>query len=80
MDVPITMPSLGNEESEVQVEQWLVAVGDTVNAGDQLVVVNTPKVAMEIEAPATGELTSILAAPDDLIEEGATLGIIKTAD
>ena len=79
MQVPILMPDLGNEIVEAQVEEWLVAVGSEVKEGEQLLLIMTPKAAVEIDAPASGVLAKITVAVDDLAESGATLGVIDVA-
>ncbi len=74
--VKLVVPSLGTEITEGIVVEWLKAVGDAVAAGEPVVVVGTPKLNLEIEAPVAGILSATLAAADDIVEVGATLGEI----
>jgi pyruvate/2-oxoglutarate dehydrogenase complex dihydrolipoamide acyltransferase (E2) component len=76
MDSPIVMPHLGNEIDEAQIDAWLKKIGESVKAGEQIVTITTPKLTMEIEAPASGVLKQILVEADELASVGATLGII----
>ena len=78
MDVNIVLPQLGNEIEEAQVDAWLKAVGETVAKGEQIVVITTPKVTFEIEAPEAGTLKSILADAEEIVAVGAILGVIET--
>ena len=75
---PLYMPQLGNEITEAQVDFWLKAVGDAVAEGEPIVSVTTPKVTMELEAPAAGVLAEIIVAEEDLANVGAELAIIET--
>ena len=59
MSTPIKLPNLGAEASEATIESWLVAVGDTVAAGDPVVAIETEKATVEIEAPVAGPIAGI---------------------
>ncbi len=63
----IELPHVGESVTEGVIGKWLKKVGDSVEKYDPLVEVVTDKVNMEVPAPATGTLTSIL------VEEGATV-------
>jgi pyruvate/2-oxoglutarate dehydrogenase complex dihydrolipoamide acyltransferase (E2) component len=79
MDVPIVMPQLGNEIEEAQVDEWLKAVGDEISAGEQILTITTPKLTMDIEAPASGRLKEIKVGAEELAAVGAVLGVIESA-
>jgi pyruvate/2-oxoglutarate dehydrogenase complex dihydrolipoamide acyltransferase (E2) component len=78
MDTPIVMPQLGNEIDEAQIDAWLKKVGDSVTSGEQILTITTPKLTMEIEAPATGVLKEVRVGADELASVGATLGVIAS--
>ena len=79
MDIPLLMPQLGNETTEAELTEWLKAVGDSVREGEQILIVTTTKLSMEIEAPATGVLKEIVIPEGDIAEIGATLAVIAAA-
>ena len=78
METAVVMPQLGNEIEEALVDGWMKALGDKVIAGEALLTVTTPKVTIEIEAPASGTLTKIIVEADELANVGATLAIITS--
>ena len=79
MAIPVLMPDLGNEISEAQVDGWLKKPGDAVKAGEALLTITTPKLTMEIEAPAAGRLAAIHVEADAIAAVGAVLGMIESA-
>ncbi len=58
---------------------WLVEVGDSVQAGDVVAEIEADKATVEIEAPASGLLSAQAAGPGDELVEGATIGMITAA-
>ena len=78
METPVVMPQLGNEIEEALVDGWMKAVGDKVISGEALLTVTTPKVTIEVEAPASGTLSKIIFGADELASVGATLAIITS--
>ena len=77
MATEILVPQLGNEVTEAEVTEWAATVGDSVSAGDIIVVISTTKAALEIEAPCDGTLSEIRIGEGELTEVGAVLGVIE---
>ncbi len=78
-EVQVVMPQLGNEIEEAQIDNWAKQPGDAVTKGEMLLTITTPKLTMEIEAPASGTLKEILVPADELASVGATLAVIDEA-
>ena len=64
---------------EATVVAWHAAPGDRVEAGEPVVDVETDKVELQVEAPASGVLREILVGVDEDAPVGATLGLIEPA-
>lgn len=45
-------------------------VGATVSEGDELVILESMKMEIPVEAPISGTVTSIAVKPDDQVTEG----------
>ncbi len=76
MAVDIKVPALGESVTEASVGRWLKHAGDTVEMDDPLVEIETDKVTLEVNAPAAGTLTDILAQEGANVAVGAILGHI----
>jgi pyruvate/2-oxoglutarate dehydrogenase complex dihydrolipoamide acyltransferase (E2) component len=57
------MPVLGFEQETGRVATWLKAVGDRIEKGDPIAEIETEKVTVEMESPASGVIVEIVAAP-----------------
>ncbi|WP_293747051.1 dihydrolipoyllysine-residue acetyltransferase [uncultured Paraglaciecola sp.] len=73
----ILVPDVGGEE--VEIIEICFAVGDTLEADEGIVTVETDKASMDIPAPFAGELTSLSVKVGDKIKEGDVIGEIKAA-
>jgi pyruvate dehydrogenase E2 component (dihydrolipoamide acetyltransferase) len=76
MPVSVTMPRLGESVTEGTVTRWLKNEGDRVEADEPLLEVSTDKVDTEIPAPASGVLSRIVVAADEVAEVGSELAVI----
>lgn len=65
----LVMPKLGLTMTEGRVAQWMVKPGENFAEGDTLVVIETDKIANDVEASAPGRLIEIL------VEEGAEVPV-----
>lgn len=74
--VDIVTPSAGDSVTEATLLEWLVAVGDSVSEGQDIVVVSTDKVDMELPSPASGVVTELLFADGDTIHPHEVIGRI----
>ncbi|MEO5808042.1 2-oxoglutarate dehydrogenase complex dihydrolipoyllysine-residue succinyltransferase [Devosia sp.] len=79
MSTEIRVPTLGESVSEATIGQWFKKVGDTVNADEPIVELETDKVTIEVPAPAGGVLEAIAAQPGETVDVGALLGAIAAA-
>ncbi|MFZ5508868.1 MAG: acetoin dehydrogenase dihydrolipoyllysine-residue acetyltransferase subunit [Pseudomonadota bacterium] len=76
----LTMPKWGLSMQEGKVNAWLKQIGDTVAPGDEIVEVESEKIAGAVEATAAGVLRRQVAAADDVLPVGALLGIVADAE
>src|SRR2546430_849757 len=74
MATEIRVPSLGESVSEATVGRWFKAPGEPVKADEPVVELETDKVTLEVNAPASGVLSEILAREGETVAVGALLG------
>ena len=73
---PVPVPQLGNEIPAAEVTEWLKADGEAVDQGAPIVSITTTKMAIELEAPASGTLR-IRIPEGEIAEVGAILAEIE---
>ena len=76
MATEIRVPTLGESVSEATIGKWFKKVGEAVKADEPLLELETDKVTLEVNAPASGVLSEIVAKDGDTVGVGALLGNI----
>lgn len=77
--IKIVVPELSESVVEATVAEWLVSVGDAVNFGDVLVVLETDKVNLEVTAEQAGTITEITAQEEEDVIPGAVLAVMDAS-
>ncbi|CAK4067882.1 unnamed protein product [Aphanomyces euteiches] len=77
-DLVVKVPSMGDSISEGTVVTIAKNVGDYVHTDESVVVLETDKVSVDVNAPQGGLIKSILAKLDDVVVVGAPLYTLDT--
>jgi 2-oxoisovalerate dehydrogenase E1 component len=74
---PITMPFGDLTVSEGRLVKWYRGLGERVAVGDHVADIETDKALVEIEAPASGVISEVLAEAGMVVAMGASIGIVR---
>ena len=68
-----------NVESEVTGNVWkvLLEAGATVEAGDVIIILESMKMEIPVEATVAGTLVNVLVAPEEQVKEDQILAVIE---
>ena len=77
MSENILVPVLGESITEATVSKWLKNEGDTVEADEPIVELETDKVNLEVPSPVSGVLTKINSKDGSVVEVGSLLGSVS---
>lgn len=72
----IIVPSLGESVSEATIKKWYKNQGEAIKIDEILLEIETEKVTLEVNSPATGVLSAILKQQDDVVSVGEVIGQI----
>jgi pyruvate dehydrogenase E2 component (dihydrolipoamide acetyltransferase) len=67
------LPDIGEGLSEAELLEWTVKVGDRVTEGDEVAMISTDKVNVDLTSPATGVVTGLYGEPGDVINVGTLI-------
>ena len=73
------VPALGESVTEATVGQWFKKPGDSVIADEPVLELETDKVTLEVNAPATGVLADIKVPQGTTVAVGSILGSINSS-
>src|SRR5688572_1562137 len=77
MSTNIVVPELGESVVEARVAKWLKKPGDSVNAGDPLVELETEKIDLEVSADRAGVLANIKHQEGADVKVGEVLAVLE---
>ncbi len=76
MSIEVVIPVIGQNIKKAKITDWLKKVGDTVEAGEPLLLVEAEKVSMEVESPGKGILARILVPEKEEAPVGSVVAIV----
>ncbi|MCU0782760.1 MAG: 2-oxo acid dehydrogenase subunit E2 [Verrucomicrobia bacterium] len=77
MQIPIIMPQLGESIAEATIVSFLVKPGDQVEAGQDIIEVETNKANMNVASPCRGRIEEFVAQLKESYAVGAMLGHLE---
>lgn len=80
MATPVIMPKFGMAQEEGTIIRWLKQEGERVEKGETLLEVQTDKIDMEVEAPASGVLTDVRYGPDATVPVTTVIALIAAPE
>jgi len=72
----LVVPSVGESIQEVQISNWLKKEGDWVQAGEEVVELETEKATVQVPSPVAGVLTKILKPKEQFATVGEAIAEI----
>ncbi len=77
MHIEVLVPNLPESVADATLVTWHKAIGEQITKGENLVDLETDKVILEVPAPDSGVLNSILKADGSLVVSGEVLALIS---
>lgn len=74
------LPDVGEGIHEAELQEWLVEVGQTVDEGTPVAVINTDKVSVELPSPAGGVVSSLPWNAGDVLTVGQVLMVLDGSE
>lgn len=75
----LKLPRVAETSTEVVVAQWLVEVGDRVEANQPVMQVETDKAMVDVPTPIGGVVVELIASVDDELELGDPFMVVDAS-
>ncbi len=76
----LLLPKMGESVAEATVIRWTKKPGDYIEADETVMEIATDKVDSDVPSPVAGTLIEQLCNDNDVIQVGAVIAVIETAD
>jgi pyruvate dehydrogenase E2 component (dihydrolipoyllysine-residue acetyltransferase) len=76
MAILLRLPEVATGATEAVINDWLVAERGTVAAGEPLVVIETEKASVELEAESAAQVLTLLVAPGATVAVGEPIAVL----
>jgi 2-oxoglutarate dehydrogenase E2 component (dihydrolipoamide succinyltransferase) len=73
----LRLGSLAADIEYATIAEWRKQEGESVDAGETILEIETDKVTEEVEAPVSGTLSEIVAVEGDEVKVGGLLAVIE---
>lgn len=80
MAIELVVPSVGESITEVEIGEWLKEPGDSVDADEPVVEIESEKATVEIFAPASGTITEIVKKTGEEAKVGDVVGYMEEGE
>jgi len=74
------MPDVGEGLVDVELAEWLVSIGDTVEENQPIAEVETDKAFVTMPAPATGKIVELIVKEGERVKVGSLLLVMETEE
>jgi 2-oxoglutarate dehydrogenase E2 component (dihydrolipoamide succinyltransferase) len=78
MRIEIKVPNVGESITEVEIGEWFKRQGDAVTKNENLLLLETDKASMELQAPESGTLVEVLKKGGESALIGEVIGRLET--
>ncbi len=80
MAIELKVPTVGESITEVFIGSWLKQVGDTVRRDESVVEIETDKATLDVPAPVSGRIVSLLKKPGESAGIGEVIAVIEEGE